>query len=186
MPRRANAQPEKPTPVRPQPASQAADPSSVARRIERVLDIVQVRGIFERTPGLPDELLKPEFYNPPPTVELLDDGVLYVMLEFGFAAFSNPPNLAPMSVKRTAKQAIKPQRRMAVEAGFVVAYHLKSGEPLSKTALDAFAHHNGRLTLTPYWREFLDSSLRRAGFPPLLAPAFNFEPQAKPAPIQKS
>lgn len=179
MPRDALREAERSVGSRGGAAPSQADPSSVARRIERIVDVMQVRGAFERYAGLPTESLRTEFYPPVPNVELVGDRELYVMLEFGFAAFVDRTSEQPAAAKPKGKAAgkePKPEMRMAVEAGFVALYQLKPGEKLSKAALDAFALRNGLLTLNPYWREYLDSSLRRAGFPPLMAPVYNFEP----------
>jgi hypothetical protein len=70
---------------------------------------------------------------------------------------------------------------MAVEAQYIVRYRLSEGPAPTPEELARFADVNSPLNVVPYWREFLDSSLRRAGLPSAMAPVHKVEPVAKPS-----
>jgi hypothetical protein len=135
-----------------------------------------MRGYFERVPSPPGEVLTPVVIEPRSQVQLVDDRDLHVAIEFAFGGYVSKPGAAKHP--RTFDELDKSINdvRIVVQAAFAVMYRLRKGETPNQAQLSSFAARNGLLTLTPYWREFLDASLRRTGFPPVMAPVFNFEP----------
>lgn len=157
-------------------------------RVERIADIVQARGVFERIPAAQQETLVPEFLPIQATAEMLSDTDLGVTLVLGFIARAQSPTNTASTARSTGKSSGKPTRaeeespfdadvRMYVEAGYMVRYILSAGPKPSDDELQKFAEVNGRLNITPYWREFLDTSLRRAGLPAIMAPVYRVSPK---------
>lgn len=145
-------------------------------RVERIADIVQVRGIFERIPAPQEEVLIPEFLPIEARGQMIGDTELGVTLIFGFIARADESGGRRSEGDRAKGKASRrgdddnANLRIVVEAGYVARYVLSPGSKPSDADIQKFAEINGRLNLTPYWREFLDASLRRAGLPPVLAP----------------
>lgn len=163
-----------------------ADPSAIAMRVERIADIIQVRGIFERVPAAQPESLTPEFLPIHASAQMLSDTDVGITLILGFIAraktadtATSEPVKSRKSPKAEAESGIDPDVRMYVEAGYVLRYVLSPGPKPTDAELQKFAEVNGRLNVTPYWREFLDTSLRRAGLPPVLAPVYKVPAQGK-------
>lgn len=158
------------------------DPSSIAMRVERITDIVQLRGVFERIPSQLEEVLIPEFLPIQAKGQMIGNSELGVTLLFGFIARSQDsggPDSQSRQGKRKSSSAVDENAdvRVVVEAGYIARYVLSAGPKPSDAEIQKFAEINGRLNLTPYWREFLDSSLRRAGLPPVLAPVVKSQKQ---------
>lgn len=172
------------------------NPSTVALRVAAVLDIHQVRAAFERfPPRAAKETLAPVFLPIEVNAQILNESEIGVRLNFGFLALIEPEpetkelDLESLFDKRGEFSDLgKKLLRFFAEAAFVARYQIQPGPTPSKADLLAFAEMNGRLTLTPYWREFLDASLRRAGIPPIMAPVFRTQagpatpPSRSPAP----
>lgn len=60
-----------------------------------------------------------------------------------------------------------------VDARFKVIYDLNPGEVFSDDDANAFANINGTLNVHPFFREYVHSTLSRAGLSPFLLPPFN-------------
>ncbi len=168
-----------------------ADPSAIAMRVERIADIVQVRGIFERVPAAQPESLTTEFLPIHASAQMLSDTDVGISLILGFIARAKAADAAPSepvksrkSPKTGAEGGTDADVRMYVEAGYVLRYVLTPGPKPTDAELQKFAEVNGRLNVTPYWREFLDTALRRAGLPPVLAPVYKVPAQGKSLPAQ--
>ena len=61
---------------------------------------------------------------------------------------------------------------LSIEATFVLTYSAESFEDLSDENLQAFATTNGVYNAWPYWREYVQSTVTRMGFPPIVVPVF--------------
>ncbi len=162
------------------PPVSAPDPSVVARRVREVIDIFQPRGIFDcrgRGREVKGESLTPAFIPIEFHGEMLSESEILVSINFVFMAFGVRPD-APVELEQRfdAKGNLTAESmndlRLYSDANFIARYSLAPGPAPSEADVLAFAEINGQLTLTPYWREFLDSSLRRAGMPPIMAPVF--------------
>jgi hypothetical protein len=158
----------------PATARNDADPSAIAMRVERIANILQLRGIFERQPGTPEEVLVPEFLPIEVAPQLISDTELVIVLTLGFVARAQNHTTSPAAAADASsaqdEAALEADVRMYVEASYFIQYTLATGPTPTAAELQKFALINGRLNVTPYWREFLDSSLRRAGLPSILAP----------------
>jgi len=155
----------------------SGDPSSIARRVESIVEIIQVRGHFDRAPNRPGETLEPMFPDCVAKGQLLPSNRLLVEIGFGFylrseAPASQVPPGSPQPGSHPDAQLI----RFAAEAAWVIVYQLASGQDPADGDLQAFASVNGRLNATPYWRHFLQSSLLASGLSPILAPPYRVEP----------
>lgn len=161
------------TPDLPATTRNDADPSAIAMRVERIANILQLRGIFERQLGTAGELLMPEFLPIEVATQLISDTELAIVLTLGFVARvqgPSTPTTPPPNPPTTDDAELDADVRMYVEASYFIEYTLAPGPTPTDAELQKFALINGRLNVTPYWREFLDSSLRRAGLPTVLAP----------------
>lgn len=67
---------------------------------------------------------------------------------------------------------------LRIEALFVLQYEIDSFEGLRKRNIDAFGELNGLYNVWPYWREYVQATVVRMGFPPLTIPVFR--PIARP------
>jgi hypothetical protein len=189
-----------PSPKKPAPDSrplEIGNPASISLRVAAVLDIHQIRATFERLPPRDSkESLAPVFLPVEIDAQILNDSEIGVRLSYGFMALIEP------ETKEFALESLFEERgefsdlgkkllRFFAEAAFVARYQIEPGPTPSKADLLAFAEMNGQLTLTPYWREFLDASLRRAGLPPIMVPVFRAQtgaatPRPTPARSQAS
>lgn len=97
----------------------------------------------------------------------LNGTLLAVELSYVFQGYMVNDNGENTSVEPDADSTL------AVDGTFVVLYQLDSGPELSDADLTAFAEINGRLNTVPYWREFVSSSLVRAGLPAYEVPVYN-------------
>ena len=170
-----------------QPADSApsteADPSAIARRVEAISDLLQVFGAFRRFPstsGAAAEHVTPHFAKPRTRAEMTSPTELVVALDFQFRASRASGDPQPMVQPAPAAEDDTSDLRMIVEAQYVIRYRLSAGPVPTAPELARFAEVNSPLNVVPYWREFLDSSLRRSGLPPAMAPVHKVEPIAKP------
>ena len=62
------------------------------------------------------------------------------------------------------------KKLLSIQAVFVVSYDIDSLDGLEPENLDAFGRMNGVYNLWPYWREYVQSTTSRLGFPPLTLP----------------
>jgi hypothetical protein len=160
------------------------DPSAIARRVEAITDVVQMFGAFHRIPAPPDagqEELSALFTQPRAEAVMISDNEIGVKLEFQFQAVKSGGPLDSETPERSLSNGPPPDLRIIVDAVFVVRYRLMPGPKPSHDELQRFGEVNSPLNVVPFWREFLDSSLRRAGMPPAMAPVHKVEPIAKPS-----
>ena len=68
---------------------------------------------------------------------------------------------------------------VTVSCSYDVEYVVREGFQPSKAQIDAFREGNAIFNVWPYFREYLQSSLQRMGFPPFVAPFLKIEPQRK-------
>jgi len=167
-----------------QSANANADPSKIAMRVKRIVNLVQARGHFERAFSDTQEELVTEFLPIHATAQLMNESFLSVTIVFGFAARAKQAANSAIQADANANATSAVQaaivdngNRIFVDAAYVILYALTPGPTPSDAELQKFAEVNGRLNATPYWREFLDTSLRRAGLPPIMAPVFKVSPE---------
>ena len=156
-----------------------ADPSAIVRRIEAITDVIQTVGIFRRFPTPDDELnetLAVNFAHAMPVVELASDTVLNARLGFRCLILSSGAAIYDVAF-RVHDSKVPTGLRFFAEAVFVVNYSLQAGPHPTPAELEAFGKTNAPLNVVPFWREFLDSSIRRAGMPPVMAPVHKTEPR---------
>lgn len=162
-----------------------ADPSGVARRVQSVVQLFQLSGSFVAFPSAPGagapEPLQATFAQADPAAEVQGGTLLVVRL--GYRCVVGTGTIDPFLEAANLKaEAPPPGVRFFAEAEFVVAYVLSAGENPTNDELQAFARVNAPLNIVPYWREYLDSCVRRAGMPPLLAPVHKTEPLSAAGP----
>lgn len=142
------------------------DATKCSRRVRSIESIVQSIGRFkvdvEDTAGK----LSASLVEQPAIVQQKDDTTVVVVLFFAFRA-------TPIADDESADSSVEASPVVKVDASYEVQYRLAKGEPISNEDLQAFGDINGRLNLTPYWREYLHDCLSRAGLPPFLIPPFN-------------
>jgi len=176
MPVLHESQPDSREPTEP---PQNGDPSSIATRVLAIESLIQFHGQFQRFPGDENEKRLATYFPPVVTAAFahsstaigvnlyftafvaIEDSKAHELLK---SATSQPPGIE--LVLPDAKDGL----RAIVEAAFAIQYSLSDGPVPKQADLKMFAEVNGRLNANPYWREFLDSSLRRAGLPSVLAP----------------
>jgi hypothetical protein len=135
------------------------DPSRVAVRVADV-DIVQPAGSFLRQPAAGKPV---EARFPPPKAKGLIEDELHLQFFIEFVLELR---------QRTAAVEGDSAPLAKVEAVFAVRYTLAPGAAFSDDDLAAFFRFNGPLTTVPYWREFVNSTLLRAGIDPVSLPPF--------------
>jgi hypothetical protein len=155
------------------------DPSAIAMRVDRILEIVQIRGVFERLPSTEVEVLVPEFRPIQATGKMLSDSELGIRLVFGFVARVEQKDDSQATDAGGDVSGANHDIRVFVEAAFLARYALGPGECPDAADVQKFAEVNGKVNLTPYWREFLDSAFRRAGLPPIYAPVAKAPKQSR-------
>lgn len=140
------------------------DPLRVSKRVIRIENVVLTRGEYSfDLDTIPDHLT----VTPPLVetgVERCDVDFVSVWAHFRFKATEqredDPSDPSPIG-------------NIIASARFRSDYRLREGSEFSEAEAEAFAALNGRLNLTPYWREFLHNCLSRSGVPPYLVPPFN-------------
>jgi hypothetical protein len=164
------------------PQSVHGDPSAVARRVESINDILQVLGQYERFPVPPGseaaEQLQISFSQTPPDVRMLGETQLLVSLGFRCVIATHDSDLEALASSDFGREA-PAGLRFRAEAAYVVSYMISAGTAPTREELEAFGQVNVPLNIVPYWREFLDSSLRRAGMPPVMAPVHKTDPASR-------
>ena len=145
-------------------SNRPGNPATVAMRVRSIEAVIQTHGEFRRNIAAAGEEIEAENTLGPASFTLHGDQ-LAVELSFSFSGS------AVDGGENDATSEEDPSIR--VEGSFLVLYTLESGEDLSEPDLTAFAHINGPLNVVPYWREFVSSSLVRAGMPPYTVPVFN-------------
>lgn len=153
--------------------TEAGDAATVARRVELISRIVQVRGAFEHYPIQPTGELQPAFARPVAGAQVTDANHVTAVIEMGYELTCDPPEGGATGPKPDSA----PEQALVgrVKARFVVLYELSDGPTPSSEDLAAFARENGVFNITPFWREFLHSSLMRAGLPTILAPVMKLD-----------
>ncbi len=147
------------------PVSPAAgDPSVVAMLVDEIRFIRLVGSAFE-FPGrhmAGGEVIPVNIRDH--TAARLDGRDLVVDIKLTLR-LSTDTNATPKSDESTDLLRIRGE--------FELGYRLSEGDALSEADLMAFAHVNGMMNAVPYWREFVSSTLVRAGLPSYEVPPFN-------------
>jgi hypothetical protein len=82
------------------------------------------------------------------------------------------------------KQPAKKQTIVSLECTYAVDYQLREGFEPSPKQVKAFKDGNVIFNCWPYFREYLQNSVQRMGFPPLAAPFLRVQPKP-PKPSKK-
>jgi preprotein translocase subunit SecB len=75
-----------------------------------------------------------------------------------------------VEVRSVDKKPAKKETPVSVECTFAVDYELQEGFQPSAMQVKAFRDGNVIFNCWPYFREYLQDSVQRMGFPPLIAP----------------
>jgi hypothetical protein len=156
--------------------SDTGDASVVAARVQVIEQITQLRGLFERFPIPEPERLEAVLGQPATKAEWADDGRIIVLVEMSFDAFAMhaEDDFGEKETEEGQTEATEHVQERSpyasVSAAFVVIYQISDGPKPSDEDIEAFGQANGVFNITPYWREFLNSSLVRAGLPAFLTP----------------
>lgn len=142
------------------------DPTVCSRRVRSIESVVQSSGRFRVDPRGEEGKLSASLLEQPAIVRQEDETIIVLSLFFAFRA-------TPLAEDESADSSVEEPTVVEVDASYEVKYHLSEGDPVSDEDLQAFGDINGRLNLTPYWREYLHDCLSRAGLPPFLVPTFN-------------
>lgn len=160
-------------------SAEKGDPAPVVARLDRIDQIIQLRGSFERFPVAEQENLVARVG--PPTVRWnYDEGEgLAVFVDQVFES-SNPTGEpaveAEGSTSESPDPATCPDELIArVTATYLLVFKFKDGPRLGESDLAAFAKANGVFSATPYWREYLNNSLSRAGLSPFMLPVMKMK-----------
>ncbi len=102
-------------------------------------------------------------------------GKLRIEVDFRVAGEVKPP--------RGEKSPVKKEAIVRVECTFALDYQLREGFEPSAKQVKAFKDGNVIFNCWPYFREYLQDSIQRMGFPPLAAPFLGVQP--KPIKTQK-
>jgi hypothetical protein len=143
-------------------AENRGDPTVVSLRVRDIDRIVQLRGLFERFP-VDYERLLPTLAAPEIVGEVIDKDQISVVgdfvLEGRASTHGGTEEPGPVVVR--------------IEARFAAFYRIDEGPEFPAESLESFAFLNGQLNIWPYWREYVQDCLARAGFSVLTLPPFN-------------
>lgn len=145
-------------------SNQPGNPATVAVRVREIKAVIQTLGEFRCDIAMMGKEIRVENTLGNASFTLHGDQ-LAVELSFSFHG--------SVVDEGDSDGATKNEPGLRVKGAFLVHYSLEPGEDLSEPDLAAFAHINGPLNVVPYWREFVSSSLLRAGMPPYTVPVFN-------------
>lgn len=150
---------DQPPPKEPKKAPRkSAAVTAISRNVKSISNIVQLRGSFKVRLDADQELTSCVLEAP---AEANQDGAkIVVVVAYRFIA---------------SKGEQEPSKDPIVDVGAIyeITYELKDETQRTKSDLLLFAEINGRFNAAPYWREYLSSSLIRAGLSPYFAPPFN-------------
>jgi hypothetical protein len=138
------------------PLYDAALVGPVAARVQ-IVTIELTQAQFSRADGghFPDAAVgdrRPDKFGIDVSWQLDESGrALSCLLSFGTLFDASPP---PYELRAT----------------FRLLYEVSAGDALSPEQLNTFAYWNARFNAWPYWREYLSSTLNRAGLPRFLVP----------------
>lgn len=138
------------------------DPTICSRRVVAIESILQTSGRFhvDRQQLNDSEHITVDMLEQAPRFGLRDDTLVWVSIHFAFHAYPTD-------------QGDDAPKAAVIEATYEVLYRIRGEEKIDEADLRAFATVNGPLNLTPYWREFVESCLRRANLPAFTVPPFN-------------
>ncbi len=74
-------------------------------------------------------------------------------------------------------RGIVPEEIVGVDCTFEAVYDLRPDFVVTKEMVEAFQKGNAIFNVWPYFREYLQSSLTRMGYPPLVAPFLVLKPK---------
>jgi hypothetical protein len=147
------------------PASPAAgDPSVVAMRVDEIRFIRLIGSAFEfpRRHMAGGEVVPLNIHDHAATHLDGRDLVVQIKLTLRLSADAD-----------ATQESEESGDLLRIRGEFELAYRLSEGDALSEADLMAFAHVNGMMNAVPYWREFVSSTLVRAGLPSYEVPPFN-------------
>ncbi|MCL4197719.1 MAG: hypothetical protein KJZ69_09540 [Phycisphaerales bacterium] len=159
--------------------SEKGDPAPVVERLDRIDQIIQLKGSFERFPVAEQENLVARV-GPPSVRWNYDEGAgLAVFVDQVFES-SNPPGEPAAKAEGSTSEVADPATRedeliARVTATYLLVFRFKEGPRFGDADLAAFAKANGVFSATPYWREYLNNSLTRAGLSPFMLPVMKMK-----------
>ena len=149
------------------PAEIMAEVARLAKSVRAITEVSQLAGNYQINPArvMPGDTMCIQNLEGASEVSVDGDNVI-VRLKYEFRARREADG--PLEEGTPIKSPA-----VRVSAQFRVVYEIPDAEPASEQVLQAFGETNGRLTVTPYWREWLSSCTSRAGLPPYVAPPLN-------------
>jgi hypothetical protein len=164
---------EKTTPVAtPRPRSLQEAVTYLSRAVKRIISIRQLHGEFAVNPSRISDAMQIRT-GETPAEGSYGESKMRVVVGFALEAVPKPGSVPEITV---VDSTVDPEEApVYVGASFEVVYDvdLKGGDSPSVRELLAFGEVNGRFNAFSYWREFVQSSLSRAGPPPYVLPPFN-------------
>jgi hypothetical protein len=132
------------------PASTKPNPTKLSLRVDS-MHVRQCGGDFDWT-GEVVPVMAPRFDMPNAHGAISADHV-FVLVHF------------KMDILHTKEDDGTKPPIFTCSSTYVVQYNIRAGDPVGEEDLQAFARMNGPYTCYPYWREYLNASLSRAGLP---------------------
>jgi hypothetical protein len=143
--------------------------------IEELIRLVQIENIRVveanlRTsirPSDDPESLEADVRRNARVVQLPDDGVFIIRVDFAFSAHRmSEPDQEEKKSKTLDAAAI------AVSVSFELNYRIPANASAPEDTLNEFAQINGIFNAWPYFREFVHAALARMGLPPFILPVY--------------
>jgi hypothetical protein len=138
------------------------DPAKVVSRV-RGVQVIQLDGEFVWTLEVPSAITVA--FPGISAAGFRRANRVYVAVDFGAHGLPGGEGEPPLE-QRTPM--------LVIHANFLAQYVLEDGAEFAEDDLQLFARVNGPFTTYPYWREFVDSSLKRMGAPTIQLPQLPF------------
>jgi hypothetical protein len=153
--------------------------SAVLARLRDITNVWQIGGEFNRFPVITEPGIETEFRVLGTRGHLVEDSsiVAEVHLLFRLIGSPTPGQEIPSNFlhPNTGKVIVA-----YVTATFMITYTLDAGESLGDSDVQGFCRVNGVHTAWPFWREFITSSIARAGLHNVPIPPFIVDGVRKP------
>jgi len=106
--------------------------------------------------------------------------VVEAELKVGWTTSVKDPDNSGFYVLAEIETAVVPrgegrESALEVHATFELHYSLPEGFQTTAQQLDEFARFNGVFNVWPYWREVVQNSFVRMGFPPVTLPVYRLD-----------
>jgi hypothetical protein len=144
------------------------DVVALSSRIRAIENIVQVRGIFERTPLNPQGDLGIHIDVTQAVAEAMEGNRISVLLNLEAVVKSAAPEGEAGTNAPT--DGDQPDYVARIVGTYLIGYEIEAGAEPTESQLAEFARGNGLFNVWPFWREYVATSLLRSGLPSLLVP----------------